>query len=97
MVHQLPPLRELALSDVLTKTPPNPKIKTEEDVEIWKTTRGYSDLGLFMQRLNEAVVGHYLPFTPQFPSQVNRLVFAILKAPTDPQLLACCRRSCGSR
>lgn len=74
MARQLPPLREIPLSDVLTKPPPIPKIKAEEDVEIWKTTRGYSDLGLFLQRLNEAVVGYYLPFTPQSPSQVNLLI-----------------------
>ena len=97
MARQLPPLREIALSDVLTKAPPNPKIKAEEDVEIWKTTRGYSDLGLFLQRLNEAVVGHYLPFTPQSPSQVNRFIFATLKVPADLRFLACGRRSCNSR
>lgn len=84
MARQLPPLREISLSDVLNEAPPIPKIKTEEDVEIWKTTRSYSDLGLFLQRLNEAVVGCYLPFTPQSPSEVNPLMFAIPKAPTDP-------------
>ena len=84
MARQLPPLRELPLSDLLSKAPPIPKIKTEEDVEIWKTTRSYSDLGLFLQRLNQAVVGHYLPFTPQSPSQVNHLPPTTLKAPTDP-------------
>jgi len=84
MAHQLPPLREIPLSDVLNKAPPTPKIKTEEDVELWKTTRSYSDLGLFLQRLNEATVGHYLPFTPQSPSQVNRLIFATLKVLADP-------------
>jgi len=84
MARQLPPLREIALPDVLNKPPPTPKIKTEEDVELWKTTRSYSDLGLFLQRLNEAVVGHYLPFTPQSPSQVSRLVFTTLKMLVDP-------------
>ena len=84
MAHPLPPLREIPLSDLLTKAPPIPKIKTEEDVEIWKTTRSYSDLGLFLQRLNNAVVGHYLPFTPQSPSQVNPLVSTTLEVPTDP-------------
>ena len=71
MARQLPPLREILLSDALNRAPPIPKIKTEEDVEFWKTTRSYSDLGLFLQRLNEAVVGYYLPFTPQSPSEVN--------------------------
>jgi len=84
MARQLPPLREISLSDVLNKVPPIPKIKTEEDVEFWKTTRSYSDLGLFLQRLNEAVVGYYLPFTPQSRSEVNWLTFATPKVPTDP-------------
>ena len=95
MARQLPPMREILLSDVLTKGPPVPKIKTEEDVELWKTTRSYSDLGLFLQRLNEAVVGHFLPFMPQSLSQVSRLEFATLNVPTDPRFLACscCYRS----
>jgi hypothetical protein len=75
MAHQLPPLRKVPLSDVLDKAPPVLKIKTEEDVEFWKTTRGYSDLGLYLQRLNEAVVGYHLPFTPQSPSQVSHFLF----------------------
>ena len=83
MAHRLPPLREISLSDLLTKTPPIQKIKTEEDVEIWKATRSYSDLGLFLQRLNQAVVGHYLPFTPLSPSQVNHLESITLKIPAD--------------
>jgi len=71
-------LREIPLSDVLNKATPIQKIKTEEDVELWKTTRSYSDLGLFLQRLNEAVVGHYLPFTPQRPSKHVASVLSIL-------------------
>jgi len=97
MARQLPPLREISLSDILNKAPPIPKIKTEEDVELWKTTRSYSDLGLFLQKLNKAVVGHYLPFTPQHPSQVNRSILPILKVLTDPWLLACGCCSCNSR
>lgn len=75
MARQLPPLRRVSLSDVLDKTPPTLKIKTEEDVELWKTTRSYGDLGLFLQRLNEAVVGCCLPFTPPSPSQVSHFLF----------------------
>lgn len=44
----------------------------------WKTTRGYSDFGLFLQRLNEAVVGCYLPFTPLCPSQHVAAILAVL-------------------
>ena len=85
MARQLPPLRQVPLSDVLNKTPPIPKIKTEEDVEFWKVTRSYSDLGLFLQRLNEAVVGCYLPFTPRSSSQVN--YFFYLPLPRCPLIL----------
>jgi serine/threonine-protein phosphatase 2A activator len=42
-------------------TPPVPLIKTEEDVERWHRSKGYRDYCLFVQRLNEAVVGHGLP------------------------------------
>ena len=76
MAHRLlPPLRQVSISGVLDKAPPTLKIKTEQDVEFWKTTRSYSDLGLFLQRLNEAVVGCYLPFTPRSPSQVSQFLF----------------------
>ena len=74
MALQLPPLRQVPLSDVLKKKPPTPRIKTDEDLEFWKRTRSYRDLGLFLQRLNEAVVGHHLPFTPQSPSEVDGLL-----------------------
>ncbi|KAF9650205.1 Phosphotyrosyl phosphatase activator [Thelephora ganbajun] len=78
MAPQLPSLREIPLSGVLNKALPTPKVKTEEEVELWKTTRGYGDLGLFLQRLNKAVIGQYLPFTPQCPSQHVGAVLAVL-------------------
>lgn len=84
MARQLPPLRRVPLSDVLDKAPPILKIKTEEEVEFWKTTRSYSDLGLFLQRLNEAVVGCYMPFAPQSPSPVSRFLSAASQMPADP-------------
>jgi serine/threonine-protein phosphatase 2A activator len=85
MAHQLPPLRQIQISDVLASSPPILRVKTEQDVEFWKTTRSYSDLGLFLQRLNEAVVGCYLPFTPRFPSQVSCFLFAASYIPVDPR------------
>lgn len=84
MARQLPLLREISLSDLLNRAPPSPRIKTEEDVGYWKTTRSYGDLGLFLQRLNEAVVGCCLPFVPQSPSKVNYSTSATCKVPTDP-------------
>lgn len=55
----LPHIPVAALSDVQT---PSLKIRTDEDVERWKTTSGYKAYLLFLRRLNESVVGYELPF-----------------------------------
>lgn len=49
---------------------PVPAIKSEEDVHIWHKTRGYRNYGLFIRRLNEAVVGHELGEAGEDHSQV---------------------------
>ncbi|KIP11020.1 hypothetical protein PHLGIDRAFT_21917 [Phlebiopsis gigantea 11061_1 CR5-6] len=56
-------LRLVPFRSVATLPVPNQKIKTEEDVHLWRSTRGYADYGLFLRRLNEAVVGRYLPWS----------------------------------
>ena len=62
MPRHLPPIRHIP-SSYLTSAPlPAPKIHTENDIETWKTTRGYQDYALFLRRLNEAVEGVYLPW-----------------------------------
>ncbi len=38
-------------------------IKTDDDVHKWKATQGFRDYGLFVGRLNQAVIGKYLPYT----------------------------------
>ncbi|KAG9016277.1 Serine/threonine-protein phosphatase 2A activator 1 [Tulasnella sp. 427] len=43
---------------------PGKRIFTDSDAELWKTTQGYLDYGLFIRRLGEAVIGHYLPYNP---------------------------------
>ncbi|KAG9047036.1 Serine/threonine-protein phosphatase 2A activator 1 [Tulasnella sp. UAMH 9824] len=43
---------------------PGKRIFTDTDVDLWKTTQGYLDYGLFIRRLSEAVIGHYLPYNP---------------------------------
>ncbi|KAG8905279.1 Serine/threonine-protein phosphatase 2A activator 1 [Tulasnella sp. 417] len=43
---------------------PGKRIFVDSDVELWKTTQGYADYGLFLRRLSEAVIGHYLPYNP---------------------------------
>lgn len=49
---------------------PTPKIRTDADVEAWKQTQSYSDYSLFLQWLNEAVVGCSLPRTNKNQSEV---------------------------
>ncbi|KAG1736301.1 hypothetical protein EDB19DRAFT_1896072 [Suillus lakei] len=40
---------------------PELKIRTDQDMEVWKSTKGYADYLLFLHRLNEAVVDYTLP------------------------------------
>ncbi|EJD39044.1 Phosphotyrosyl phosphatase activator [Auricularia subglabra TFB-10046 SS5] len=39
--------------------PPTLKIRTDEDVELWKHTRGFRDYAHFVRRLNDAVTGQH--------------------------------------
>lgn len=59
----LPPLRHVSVNDLSPDDTPTPKIRTDEDLEMWKATRGYQDYGLFLRRLTQAVVGCPLPWT----------------------------------
>lgn len=59
----LPPLRHVSVNDISPDDTPTPKIRTDEDLEMWKATRGYQDYGLFLRRLTQAVVGCPLPWT----------------------------------
>ena len=45
----------------LPSEPPTRLIHTEEDVARWHRSKGYQEYLLFIQVLNEAVVGHDLP------------------------------------
>ena len=61
------PLSEVeSLSEV-----PTPKIKTDHDLEQWKSMQSYRDYILFLRRLNESVVGTSLPWIPEQRSQVG--------------------------
>ncbi|KZT73453.1 Phosphotyrosyl phosphatase activator [Daedalea quercina L-15889] len=62
-VPELPPLRAVDVQELVKLDLPTTKIRTDEDVGYWKTTRGYQDFGLFLRRLNESVVGYDLPYT----------------------------------
>jgi len=72
----LPLLRDIPLSEVLSlPEPPTTKIKTDDDIEHWKSMQSYRDYILFLRRLNESVVGTSLPWIPEHHSQsVNRLL-----------------------
>ena len=59
----LPILRRYKLPKV--PVAPTKRIVTDEDVIFWKTTAGYQDYGLFIRRLNLAVIGYDLPYTPR--------------------------------
>ena len=71
MSTALPPLRQIPISEIPRLQPPKLRIKLDEDVEVWKQTRGYSDYGLFLRRLNESVVGHFLPYDPSSATPVR--------------------------
>lgn len=61
--RSLLPLRLVDITTVASLPVPTQKIKTEEDVEVWRLTRGYGDYALFLRRLNESVVGSFLPWS----------------------------------
>ena len=71
MWQKLPLLRDISLSEVSTLPDlPKTQIKTDEDLEHWKSMQSYRDYILFLRRLNESVVGTSLPWIPEHRSQV---------------------------
>ncbi|KAI0667938.1 hypothetical protein C8Q78DRAFT_980860 [Trametes maxima] len=71
----LPALREVPIASLDPADTPILRIKTDEDVELWKHTRGYQDYGLFLRRLAESVVGYELPCNDPEPVQsVTRVI-----------------------
>lgn len=79
---RLHPLRHVSMSLVADlNSPPIQKIRTEEDVHVWKTTTGYRDYGLFLRRLTESVVGYSLPWSSQSPSTVRRRSISLASMP----------------
>jgi serine/threonine-protein phosphatase 2A activator len=64
-------LRHINISDVSKLDPPRTRIRTDDDVKHWTTTRSYHDYAIFLRRLNEAVVGHYLPWEHSNYSKVS--------------------------
>ncbi|KAI0077814.1 Phosphotyrosyl phosphatase activator [Panus rudis PR-1116 ss-1] len=79
MSAELPSLRHITIAEVAAmQSLPSRKIRTDEDVELWKTTRGYQDYGLFLRRLNESVVGHFLPYEPPTTTQATKALLSLL-------------------
>jgi len=77
--NSVPPLRHITPEDLVAlQAWPTPKIRTDADLEAWKQTRGYSDYSLFLQWLNEAVVGCSLPHTNSNQSEGITRVLSLL-------------------
>ncbi|KDQ58979.1 hypothetical protein JAAARDRAFT_33711 [Jaapia argillacea MUCL 33604] len=73
---QLAPLRYIPVSEI--SAGPTLKIRTDYDVDAWKVTQGFKDFGIFLRRLNESVVGVFLPYESSSPSQAVKKVIALL-------------------
>ncbi|OAX41909.1 Phosphotyrosyl phosphatase activator, partial [Rhizopogon vinicolor AM-OR11-026] len=63
---------------------PELKIRSDQDVEVWKSTRGYADYLLFLHRLSESVVGYMLPPAnlPKQSQEIDRIL-ALLQILSD--------------
>ncbi|KAF9262490.1 Phosphotyrosyl phosphatase activator [Marasmius fiardii PR-910] len=61
-------IRQLSLSDLEEFEVPSQKIRSDHDIQFWRSTRSYHDYAIFLRRLNESVVGHYLPWSSENPS-----------------------------
>lgn len=66
----LPPLKQVSVADLPTMALPTLKIRTDEDVSVWRESEAYRDYGAFLRRLSESVVGHALPWISPAPSKV---------------------------
>ncbi len=71
MSANTPPLRQIPLTELPHLPLPTLKIQTDDDVGFWKTTRSFNDYRIFLRRLNESVVGCFLPWEPSRRSQVR--------------------------
>ncbi|KAF9231370.1 hypothetical protein BU15DRAFT_90933 [Melanogaster broomeanus] len=74
-LHQL---RQISVSDLTDIRPPEPKIRYDEDVTIWKNTTGYHDYQLFLRRLNESIVGCTVPQQSGNCSQAIKNLLSLL-------------------
>lgn len=77
-------LREISLSQLTRFSPPTTRINRDDDVERWKDSKSYRDYAIFLRRLNESVVGCYLPWESGQPSKVVRSLTRIAYMRSDP-------------
>ena len=77
-------LREISLSQATRFSPPTARIKLDDDVERWRNSKSYRDYAIFLRRLNESVVGRYLPWESGQPSKVVRSLIRIAYMHSDP-------------
>jgi serine/threonine-protein phosphatase 2A activator len=54
-------LSQISLSSLPSLPLPTLHIRTDADVEAWKSTTGYRDFGVWVRLLNESVVGVEVP------------------------------------
>ncbi|CAA7265754.1 unnamed protein product [Cyclocybe aegerita] len=79
MENQLRELREVTIDDVARlHCLPSTKIRSESDLDYWKTTRSYADYLLFLRRLNESVVGFSLPWNPTRHTESGEKMMSLL-------------------
>lgn len=65
-------LRHISIDAVAQlRSTPTQKIRTDEDLDLWRTTTGYRDFAVFLRRLSESVVGYTLPWSPPSQSEVS--------------------------
>ncbi|KAI0703840.1 hypothetical protein BC835DRAFT_1317809 [Cytidiella melzeri] len=73
-------LRYVSIDDVAQlASVPSQTIRTDEDLERWRTTTGYRDYVVFLRRLNESVVGQTLPWSSSSPSQGTVSTLSLLE------------------
>lgn len=71
MWQKLPFLRDIPLKEVEYRLEaPKTQIKTDDDLEHWKSMQSYRDYIIFLHRLNESVVGTSLPWISEHHSEV---------------------------
>ncbi|KAI0090223.1 hypothetical protein BDY19DRAFT_939099 [Irpex rosettiformis] len=73
-------LRHISINAVtqLPPTTPTQKIRTDADLETWRTTTGYRDYAVFLRQLNESVVGYYLPWSSSSPREATISTLSLL-------------------